>query len=424
MGITVSLAQDADRFLATDLLVWADGRPEAGTEHAVSGIPAEHRFAAETATSDQDPSRYAGVYGVYPLTLSIPGPLDTVRQVPVAGLTWVGVHPDERRQGVLGAMLRHHLDQVRAAESPGCTGLSVLHASETAIYGRFGYQIASREAKITLGRGTTFTAPGLTDAADEIRIVQRRASAPDSLEHARSAALFTGAGRVGTVVRPSATSAVYAGDGPIALTSQEPLQALLASDGDQPVGIAWFRRKPSWSDTAQPEGVVEVGWFAGTPAAQLAMLRRLVDVDLMATTTFNHADPALIAAWTGSARGVFGPQVDSMWVRLADLPHAMAARGYAGAADLVLQITDDTLTQQSGRWRLRVGADGVGQLLPSTDQADLSLSIGQLAGGYLGETQFATLARAGVLTEHRAGAAGELDRAMRTAVSPAPAIGF
>ena len=36
------------------------------------------------------------------------------RQVPCAGLTWVGVHPDHRRQGVLTAMLRHHLEQVRA----------------------------------------------------------------------------------------------------------------------------------------------------------------------------------------------------------------------------------------------------------------------------------------------------------------------
>ena len=39
--------------------------------------------------------------------------------------------------------------------------LSALHASEPAIYGRFGYGLAALELSVALGRGTTLTAPHL-----------------------------------------------------------------------------------------------------------------------------------------------------------------------------------------------------------------------------------------------------------------------
>jgi len=106
--------------------------------------------------SSADPASYPGIYGVFPLILSIPGPDAGVRQVPCAGLTWVGVHPDHRRKGVLSAMLRHHFEQVHEEQG---THVSALHASEPAIYGRHGYGLASQELEVSLGRGTTSPRP-------------------------------------------------------------------------------------------------------------------------------------------------------------------------------------------------------------------------------------------------------------------------
>ena len=74
---------------------------------------------------------HAGIYGVRPMEMSLPGGA----VVPIAGLTWVGVHPDSRRRGVLAAMMTDHLTRTRDAG----TAISALHASEAAIYGRFGY---------------------------------------------------------------------------------------------------------------------------------------------------------------------------------------------------------------------------------------------------------------------------------------------
>src|SRR6478735_4259548 len=81
------------------------------------------------------------------------------------GLSWVSVHPDHRRRGVLRAMVTHHLEDLRDRGA----ALSGLHAAEVAIYGRFGYAVASPEVSLTLARGTTFTAPALEAAATAVR---------------------------------------------------------------------------------------------------------------------------------------------------------------------------------------------------------------------------------------------------------------
>jgi GNAT superfamily N-acetyltransferase len=161
--IRVGRASDAERFMATDRTVWFAEAFAAPAEEQMVGLAEEHRFAADVDGSD--PGTYAGVYGVYPLTLSIPGPGAGVRQVPCSGLTWVGVHPDHRRKGVLTAMLRHHFEQVHDESG---THVSALHASEPAIYGRYGYGLASQELEVSLGRGTTLTSPHLQEAAGEI----------------------------------------------------------------------------------------------------------------------------------------------------------------------------------------------------------------------------------------------------------------
>src|SRR5688500_6449166 len=107
-GIRVERAADDDRYLATDQTVWFSEVAAAPTEVQLVGLPEEHRFAADVEGSD--PAAYPGVYGVYPMTLAVPGG-EGVRRVACAGLTWVGVHPDHRRKGVLTAMMRHHFEE-------------------------------------------------------------------------------------------------------------------------------------------------------------------------------------------------------------------------------------------------------------------------------------------------------------------------
>ena len=89
---------------------------------------------------------------------------------------------------------------------------------------------------------------------------------------------------------------------------------------------------------------------------------------------------------------------------------------------MVLEVTDELLTDNAGRWRLRADATGRPARDVScerTDQAaDIALDIRELGAAYLGGTRLGTLAAAGLVTELRPGALVGLSSAMTW--DPAP----
>ncbi len=98
-----------------------------------------------------------------------------------------------------------------------------------------------------------------------------------------------------------------------------------------------------------------------------------------------------------------------MWVRLLDVPAALAARRYATDLDVVLDVHDPFL-DLGGRVRLEGGADGAA-CQPTADRADLALGVGALGSLYLGGVRAQTLARAGLIDEHIPGSVARLDLA-------------
>lgn len=421
MPTRVVPADDPERFLRTDLLVWADGRSADPTEQVLRGIAEHQRFAALSDEVEVDPTTYAGIYGVYDLELGIPGPRHEVSLVPTAGLTWVGVHPDARRRGVLTTMIRDHFARTAAAEA---SGLSLLHASEPTIYGRFGYGIASRRTVATVDIGTKLSAPGLEEAAARIATRLLTAGQGDAAARAYAASRHVARETLGAVVREQRTLEAFAHEGPEMLRDKEPMRVFLASESGQDVGYAWFRRKPKWSDDGRPEGEVEVE-LVGAPAAELALMRRVLDLDLMAKVKVSpRSREDVIRPWIGTARGTHGATFDGLWLRLVDLPKAMSARGYSGAGEVVLEVTDDFLPEQGGRWRLSAGEDGVGGVERTDATAEVALSTQQLASAYLGDGDLPHLHRAGMLTEHTPGSVARLEELLRMPVAPAGALGF
>lgn len=416
--IHVERAADAARFLATDHTVWFAEIPAADTEEQLIGLAEEHRFAADVEGSD--PETYPGVYGVFPLTLSVPGPQTSVRQVPCAGLTWVGVHPDHRRKGILTAMLRHHLEQVR--EETG-THVSALHASEPAIYGRYGYGLASLELEVTLGRGTTLTAPHLEDAA--ATVTTQMATASDTDVHKRLRECHLGAAPLGSVVGHPGYYARVTHELPEWMRGKEPWRVLFARRDGVDVGFAAFRRTAKW-ERARPSGELQVWVLIGDPATQLALLRRLVDFDLIGTIKVGTVgvDDALLS-WAGGPRATSDVAIyDSLWVRLVDLPEALQARAWSAPCDVVVEVADTAAPWNAGSWRIRSDADGQATVERSTAEADLALRVEALGGAYLGGGNLVALQRAGLVAERRHGAVAELWRAMRSETAPTAAVGF
>ncbi len=71
-----------------------------------------------------------GFASAYTFRMTIPG-----GELPVGGLTAVGVLPTHRRRGILRSMMERHFADCRDRGEP----VSILWASEGAIYQRFGY---------------------------------------------------------------------------------------------------------------------------------------------------------------------------------------------------------------------------------------------------------------------------------------------
>ena len=422
-GIRVARAGDPQRYLRTDETVWFAEVVPLPAEEQLRGLPEEGRFAAELEGAD--PRTYPGIYGVFPLTLSVPGPAPRrgegqgAGRVPCAGLTWVGVHPDHRRRGVLSAMLRHHFEQVHA--EPG-THVSALHASEPAIYGRHGYGLASLELEVRLGRGTRFTAPGLEDAAAGLTTELATVSDPGLPARLRQCHLDHAP--VGTVVGADGYYERLCRELPEELRGKESWRVLFARRDGVDVGWAMFRRSHKW-ERARPAGDLQVRLVVGDPAAQLVLLRRLVDFDLIGAVTVESVgvdDPLLL--WAGGPRATADVATyDSVWVRLVDLAEALQARAWSAPCDVLVEVEDPSAPWNAGTWRIRA-AEGAATVERSTAEADLRLRTEALGGAYLGGGNLVALHRAGLVGERRRGAVAELWRAMRTDEAPAASMDF
>jgi predicted acetyltransferase len=177
-----------------------------------------------------------------------------------------------------------------------------------------------------------------------------------------------------------------------------------AGDAD---GFATYRFKDSFD--AEPEGEVllkEV--WAEDPAAHASLWRYLLDLDLARTFRLWSAplDEPLRHLVT-DARAVVTSVTDNLYLRVVDVEAALAARQYAAAVDLVIEIDDPILPANNGRYRIVTDGSPDGstaQVTRVTSPPDISMGILELGTIYLGGVQLSSLHRARRVTEHTTGA--------------------
>jgi hypothetical protein len=91
--------------------------------------------------------------------------------------------------------------------------------------------------------------------------------------------------------------------------------------------------------------------------------------------------------------------------------------------DVVLEVRDEILPANAGRWRLTTTGEAPGgglaaSCVPASAPADLALDVTELGAAYLGGTRLGALAGSGLVDELRPGAARQLSAAL--AWDPAP----
>ncbi|MDQ1380571.1 MAG: hypothetical protein QOJ71_1290 [Actinomycetota bacterium] len=89
-----------------------------------------------------DSGRIVGVSRTYSFELTMPGGA----LLPAAAVSWVSVQPTHRRQGVLTQLMAAMHDDARARNETA----AILTASESSIYGRFGYGVAAWRLGVTV----------------------------------------------------------------------------------------------------------------------------------------------------------------------------------------------------------------------------------------------------------------------------------
>ncbi|PDP89541.1 GNAT family N-acetyltransferase [Glycomyces fuscus] len=327
----------------------------------------------------------------------------------VSGVTGVGVWPTHRRRGVLSALMRRQLADVRARGED----LAVLWASEGGIYGRFGYGLAFRETRATLQRAHARLRPDAPRDPSLTLDLAEPAEVRQELEQVYREALPQ---RVGQLARGTHWWSLVLKDKEAAEPGR--LRAALVRGPDGPCGYALYRVVNRWED-GLPAGRVVVRELAATSApARVALHEHLLDRDLTSEAVFERLpeDDALTVV-LADPRRLVRQESDALWVRLVDLPGALSDRPYTTPVDTVLEVADRYAPWNAGRWRLEAGTGGA-RVSPTDAAPDLGLDASHLGAAYLGRRTLTALADAGLLTEHTPGAAARLDTALYTPRAP------
>ncbi|MGW1026261.1 GNAT family N-acetyltransferase [Streptomyces sp. NPDC002577] len=384
------------------------GVPEADEEQALW----ERLTESERSLGVWDGEDCVGTAGAFSFRITVPGGA----LVPAAGVTMVSVAATHRRRGLLTAMMRRQLDDVRSWGEP----LAVLTASEPAIYGRFGYGAATQllSAEIDTARVRLAVPPGTEDVRLRFALPVDAAAACEAVYARRVPA------RPGMLARRPGWEQLPLLDPESERQGASPLQCVLAERAGQVVGYARFHNKPEW-DAAGPKGTVVLRDLeALDPAAYAALWRFLFEIDL--TSTLEVRSRPVDDAWQHLVSDIRRCQVrlrDSLYVRLVDVGSALEARTYQTPVDVVFEVADDFCPWNQGRWRLT--GDGKGASCKRTDDdADLALGVRDLGAVYLGGVSLSALAAAGRVRELRAGAIAEASVAFSSAVAPWLPHGF
>ncbi|MDH6131590.1 putative acetyltransferase [Kitasatospora sp. MAA4] len=356
-----------------------------------------------------------GAAAAYSFRMAVPGGA----VLPTAGVANVGVLPTHRRRGVLTALMRHQLDDIHERGE----SLAALTASEPAIYGRYGYGLATWKMGVEIARARVQVRRPEGDTI-RLRLADPvETSAACERLYAELVPL-----RPGMLARRPGWEQLPVIDPPEDRGGRSPLQCVLAEDrtSGELLGYARYSAKGDWQHGG-PAGVVRVrDTMAASPQAYAALWGFLLDLDLTDTVLGENLpvdDPLLHLV--SDPRRLMPKLTDALFLRLVDVGDALCSRDYQAPLDVVLDVTDEFCPWNTGRWRLHSAGPGKGaNCEPTTDRAELALSARELGSAYLGGRSLAALAGAGLVQELRTGALAEASRAFGWDVAPWLPHGF
>lgn len=368
----------------------------------------ERTLRAVLDDTEESPEIPVGTLSAWETALSLPGPLGgRSRSAAARAISAVSVTPTHRRRGIARSLITRELHDARDRGLP----LAVLTATESAIYGRFGFGPATRGADYALD---TRRARWITAApAGRVRIVPRdelREIAPelDAAAHAQVA---------GEIRRWPNFYDRMLGLTPDRRRGAAALRAVRYDDeGGMPQGYALYRVGPSALDPRQKDASV-IELVAATADAYAALWRFLAELDLVDRVQVRLRDVDEPIAWMveDPAAVVKSNERELLWVRVLDVPAALTARGWS-AADAVTLRVHDSLGLADGVFRLTTDAEGGAEVQDVSTAGSgehypvIDLGVAELGALLLGGARASTLARARRVLSDQPDGPARLDR--------------
>ncbi len=326
----------------------------------------------------------AGVAGAYTRDLTVPGGV-----IGSAHVTMVGVEPTYRRRGVLTGMMGRLFEDAQRLGEP----VAHLWASEGKIYQRYGYGLAAQRLTFDAVREAQLRLP-VTDPGGRLR----SAVPGDVVADLQKVYEQVRADRPGWSSRDERWWQHTVADPKSWRDGATSLRALVHEGPGGVDGYALYRIKNDWQSGGTNAVQVREA-VAGNPGAYQAIWHFLLNVDLTRRAAYRMAaidEPLLYLI--NEPNLLNAKQQESLWLRLVDVPAALAARRYAAPVDVVLEVEDPVIGSNTGRWHL-TGDPGTASCTRTDRPADLWCDLAALGAAYLGGAALATLAAAGRVRE-------------------------
>jgi predicted acetyltransferase len=348
----------------------------------------------ERSLAAVDEGQFVGSATIMTSSLGLPG-----GRVPAAAVTFVSVHPTHRRRGLLRAMMLRQLADIHEA---GVEPVAMLGASESVIYRRFGYGMASVSAHFEIETARAgFARPHQPEGRVEIVDLETfMRLAPDVYRRLSE----EGDGIPGTIGRPPAYWRTLTTDAP-SLRDGMGHRLYAVHHGSSGVdGYVMYRLGQKWTDGLADYTLRVEEMLATTGDPELTLWRYCLDHDLVRrvqggrrpideTLVHRLADPRQLKI------RVF----DDLWIRVVDVARALSGRRYPVSDSLVLDVSDEVCPQVAGRWRLDGSPDGA-ECARTDASADIALDGAALGSLLCGGFSAEPLARAGLIDELHPGA--------------------
>lgn len=363
-------------------------------------------FDVERSLAVFDAGEIVATAGANTFDLTVPGGC-----VAAAGVTAVGVRPTHRRRGLLRALMGRQLDDIATRGEP----VAVLTASESVIYGRFGYGLAVSKLRWRLDVHRVKIDPP-PPTGGRIRLVGPDEAAevfPDLYERARrrrpgevswSPAWWDKWFRDRERDRHGASARFY---------------AVHDDGGGRPDGCAAWRIKGAWQHSVPCHQLWLEALHATDDDVEAALWDQLLSIDLVGSVHVPNrpVDEPLRWRLDDPRRLAVTDVLDHLWLRVLDPAAALAARRYGARDRVVLGLTDDFRPANDGCWEVDGSPEG-GDARRTDGGADLELSASDLGAVYLGGVAPSVLARAGRVVERTPGALARADALFRSDVAP------